>query len=472
MKRNGSRSGILRLLPLAALVVSGCGKSTEPAGPTSATPATSASGSPVPAPMTASDPTDVYRDLLEALNTKVALISTVQDIPSAKVVSDRFPEADRRHNVLADQYRNSLLTEAQRKEIEQQFGTRQAELEKAWNEHYSRVAFIPGAWENMHPELAPFADMTSYPDDAAGLEAAIIERLQKSIEIQRQVTDVETAKKWGTQYQVASARIGVLLGKHNQARGARGGKDADTPTIQQLRREFDAQRQRINGIPDAARLLNGEAPRTTTVVSLESSADWQPIVIELQSGDVVRVRNTLNQMSGINPPPPWKSHVFPELIKLLDFEPVRGSAAEALKKGWFGPQQSLQVLDAADHQQDRGFKEMLYEGVSRVPGLEEATIERLAALFPISPGKTVSLLREVGPKAEPVAQKYAGHENHEVRICVCEVLRDIGSQASQDLLKTLAEDSNKSVASKAKEALREIEKPAAQRPHLRNRKSA
>jgi hypothetical protein len=270
-------------------------------------------------------------------------------------------------------------------------------------------------------------------------------------------------------YRAATARIGVLLAGLGKARGVPGVQEANPPAVRQLRQQFDSEWQRIARLSDAARVLNGDRERVVTIVSGQSTAESAPVLAELRSGDLVRIGNTLNQMTAMNPPPVWKSQVLPDLLKLLEFERVRGSAAEVLKKGWFAPEQIGQVFDAADALQDRGYKENVYEGISQQPGLDTAHIERLATLFPESPGRTVGLLRTVGPAAEPVAQKYADHEKREVRICVCEVLRDIGSSASTEVLTKLSEDSNRSVSSKAKEALREIAKPADQRPHLRKR---
>lgn len=468
MIRPKSRECLIRMASFSALAVYGCGDSTPPPAPSVSPPsAAAATSSTARSPAASSDPIATHRQLIEALKAKVQLIAAVQDVASARAVSDRFPEAERRHRELDGQFRNSLLTDLQRQEIAQQFGSQLAELEKSWNEQYVRVVLIPGAWEHMNPELAPFADLTVYPEDAAGLESAVVGLLQKAIEIQRQVTNVETAKELSARYRASIARIGVLLARLNKARGVPGGQEADSPTVRQLRREFDAEWQRIARLSDAARVLNGEGVRA--VVAVDSTADWAPLLTELRSGDQVRVRNTLNQMGSLQPPPAWKVEVFPDVVKLLEFEPVRGSAVELLKKGWFGPDQVATVFEVADGLSDNGLKEDLYEGISRLPNLGTAEIERLAALFPTSTGRTVQLLRNVGPNAEPVAQSFAGHEKEGVRIGVCEVLRDIGSPASAEVLQKLAEDPDRGVASKANEALREIAKPDSQRPHLRDR---
>jgi hypothetical protein len=466
--RASIRRGLLAtiLLPVAA-ASSGCNKAGDAPSPSQDSGQTAVVSGAVPAEGPA-DPADTSRRLNEALDLKVQLISSVRDVASARAVASRFPEAERRHRRLDEQVRNALLNDAQRAELERQYGVRRAELERAWNDEYARVVFIPGAWEHMHPELAAFADMTVYTDDAAGLETAVVNLLQKSIELQRQVTSVETARQLSAKYRASTARIGILLSRLNKARGASGGKEAHSSTVQQLRRDFDFERKRINSLQGAGRALQGEED-AAPVVRIDKASSQSPLVAELRSGDVVRARNALNQMTGIEPLPPWRADVLPDVLRLLELDQVRDSAAEVLKKGWFGTDQITLVLDVADKQQDKGVRERLYEGVSRTPGLDRPTIERLASLFPESASRTVELLRTVGPAAEPVAQQFADHKSKEVRICVCEVLRDIGSGASTEVLKKLEKDSDDGVASKAREALREIAKPASERPHLRNR---
>jgi hypothetical protein len=470
MRMSIRRKILAALLLPAAIAISGCAKSEiASTTPGSGQSAAADVGAHQTAPAAQSDPVETSRQLIEALDRKVQLISSVHDVDSARAVAGEFPTADRLHRRLDEHLRNALLSDSDREKLQQEFGTKRAELERSWNDEYARVVFIPGAWEHMHPELAAFADMTVYPDDSAGLENGVVNLLQKAIELQRQVTSVETARQLSAKYRASTARIGILLGRLNKARGATGGKEAHSTAVQQLRRDFDFERKRINSLQGAGRALQGEEDAAPVVARVDKASGQSPLVAELRSGDVVRARNALNQMTGIEPPPPWKSEVLPDVLRLLEYDQVRDSAAEVLKKGWFDSSQVTLVLDTADKQQDMGVLERLYEGVSRIPNVDRASIERLASLFLVSTGRTVELLRTVGPAAEPVAQLYAGHEKKDVRIGVCEVLRDIGSQASTEVLKKLEQDPDKGVADKAREALREIAKPANERPHLRNR---
>ena len=68
--------------------------------------------------------------------------------------------------------------------------------------------------------------------------------------------------------------------------------------------------------------------------------------------------------------------------------------------------------------------------MSRIDGLDQESIAFLATIFNESPGDTVRVLRNLGPAAEPAVHPYAASPRAEVRKAVCEVLRDIGTEAS------------------------------------------
>ena len=75
-----------------------------------------------------------------------------------------------------------------------------------------------------------------------------------------------------------------------------------------------------------------------------------------------------------------------EVIRLFDFEPVAGSALEAIKRGWFSPSQISALKAAIPKFKDRNLHYIVYEGISRVPNLDRENIEFLASLFNENPG--------------------------------------------------------------------------------------
>lgn len=423
------------------------------------------------------DPVELTRLSLEALTEKVRLISSVHDLESAKAVSSTFPDLNTRHRLLSEKLGNRLLTDDVRQRIEAEFKQQQQELEKAWAKEYHRVAFIPGAWEHMHLELTPYADMTVLPEDAEGLEREAVRMLTQAIELSRQATDAEKALEISPRYRVATCRLSAVLTKLNVARGGTGAREAHSPQIRDLRQILDAERKRVSAFPgghDA--LVYGELPRADAqhaasgIHSLTTTqpAETDQVLQDLRSGDVPRVRNAVVRLRGMEPGP-GREAIGAEVIKFLDFEPVRGSAVEAIKHGWFGHDQIPQLREAMARLEDRGFRYSLAEGISRMNDLEPETIEFLATLFNESPGDAVRVLRNVGPAAEPAILRYADSPQVEVRKTVCELLRDIGTEASLATLQKLAQDRDRGVADKAREAIREIGKPVSQRPGLRDR---
>jgi hypothetical protein len=423
------------------------------------------------------DPVEIARQSLAALREKVQLISSVHDLDSAKAVAGTFPAASARHRQLSDKLGNRLLTDDVRQQIETEIKPEEQELGTSWAKEYHRVAFIPGAWENMHPELMPYADMTVLPEDADGLEREAVRMLTQAIELSRQVTDANKAAEVSPRYRVATCRLSPVLTKLNLARGGSGAREVHSDQIRGLRLAFDAERKRASAIEGAyAALVHGEqSPAGGTAAAAANRtpssglpAEIDQILGELRSAEIPRIRNGVIRLGGMKPGP-GREAVGAELLKLLEFEPVRGSAVEAMKQGWLGLDQIPELRDALGRLQDRGLRYSLAEGMSRIDGLDQESIAFLATIFDESPGDAVRVLRNLGPAAEPVVHPYAASPSAEVRKAVCEVLRDIGTEASLTTLQGLTEDGDRGVADKAREAIREIGKPTSQRPYLRDR---
>jgi HEAT repeat protein len=409
---------------------------------------------------------DVHRE-------KIRLIGTVQDLASAKAVSGTFPALDERHRRIEEKLGNRLLTEEVKQQLQRDFQAERDQLRGDYANEYVRVAFIPGAWEHMHPELAPLADMTEIPQDAQGLNREAVRLLTESLDILRQVTDVNKALELSPRYRVATCRIGPILGRLNTALGGSGIREVQSPQVQELRRQRDEEMNRlrmIHGAPVA--LEHGQRPVAGPVATQVTAAPQQSqsdrIVLELRSQDQRQIINTLNQLPETLPAASHEA-IGAEVIRLFDFEPVAGTALEAIKRGWFSPSQIAELKAAIPKFKDRNLHYILYEGISRTPNLDRENIDFLATLFNEEPGKAVSVLRNVGPAAQPAIFPYATSTSVEVRQCVCEALKDIGLAESLPTLEKLAQDPHPGVVSKAKEAIREIGRPISERTHLRQR---
>jgi hypothetical protein len=302
--------------------------------------------------------------------------------------------------------------------------------------------------------------------------------ITQAIELSRQVTNATKAAEVSPRYRVATCRLSPVLTKLNLARGGSGAREVHSDQIRGLRLAFDAERKRVSAIEGAyAALVHGEqSPAGGTVAaganrtpSSGLPAEIDQILGELRSAEIPRIRNAVIRLGGMKPGS-GRDEIGAELIKLLAFEPVRGSAVEAIKQGWLGPGQIPLLRDAMPRLQDRGMRYNLAEGMSRMDGLDQESIEFLATIFEESPGDAVRVLRNLGPAAEPAIHPYAASTRVEIRKAVCEVLRDIGTQASLPTLQELTEDQDRGVADKAREAIREIGKPNSQRPVFRDRR--
>jgi hypothetical protein len=427
---------------------------------------------PAPADDLPDDPVELSRLSNEIHREKIRLIASVQDLETAKAVCGTFPAVNERHRSIEEKLGNRLLSADMKQQLERDFKAERDQLRGEYAKEYVRVVFIPGAWEHMHPELAPLADMTVIPQDAPGLEREAVRMLAESLAILRQVTDVNKALELSPRYRVATCRIGSVLGRLHAALGG-GVQERQTPQIRELRRLREEEERRLGMIHGALAALQHGRPPTTDTLGSQVAANPQAsqsdrIVQELRSQDQRQIVNTLN-------PLPETIHaadheaIGAEVIRLFDFEPVAGSALEAIKRGWFSPSQIPELKAAIPKFKDRNLHYIVYEGISRVPSLDRENIEFLASLFNENPGIAVSVLRNVGPPAQPVIFPYATSTSVEVRQCVCEALKDIGLEESLPTLEKLAEDSHPGVASKAKEAIREIGRPVGERTHLRKR---
>ena len=415
------------------------------------------------------DPLELARQALAAQQECIRLISSVTDIESAKTVADSYPQIDRRHRLLEEKLGRLLIPAAVQQQLDREFKPQQQELRQQWGHEFNRVAFIPGAWEHMHPELASYADMTVIPQDQAGLEQHATRLLAQAIELVRQVTDVNKALELSPRYRVVSNKIAPVLMKLNVANGGSGAREVQSPTIKALRKQHDEERRRLSSIAGANNALRyGERPVAGTAVAgpAGNASAIEQTVAELRSGDSTRVINALIRLDQVNPAQE-RAPVCAEALKLLAHERVRGTAVDSIKKGWFAPSQISQIIAAMPMLEDRGLRYQLAEGIAKTPNLDRETIQFLATLFDENPGQAVHVLRIVGPPAEPVIQAYAASSNVEIRKAVCEALRDIGSDASLPTLEKLTKDSDRGVADKAQEAIRGIGRPLEQRHHIR-----
>ena len=456
---------------------------TQSAQPASTPPATTQSppvhrtanlASPPPAEALPDDPLELARLAVEAHAEKVRLISTVHDLETAKAVSGTFPAVDTRHRLLEEKLGSRLLSDEVKRQLDEQFKARRDELQKDYAREYVRVAFIPGAWEHMHPELTPFADMTVIGPDAASLEREAGRMLTESIRLMQQAGDVEKALELSPRYRVATCRLGPVLGRLNVASGGSGIREIQPPQVTALRRRREQEERRFLSLPGVYHALRyGERKPQVgggpVIAANPAAAQTDQIVADLRSQDRTRIINALNRLPHTSPDPAH-AVIAAEVLPLLEFEPVRGSAAETIKRGWFSPSQIPEICSAISKLEDRGFRYMLAEGIARTPDLDADNIAFLATLFDEDPGRAVSVLRIVGPASETVAHQYALSPKVDVRKCVCELLKDIGSEASLSVLQKLTQDTDRGVSAKAQEAIREIGKPLNQRPHLRDRR--
>lgn len=464
--------------PMPAAPAAGAQPATAARAVPAATPATTSAATSASAAASAAllpdDPVELARLSVETQTEKVRLIASVHDLESARSVSGTFPAIDERHRLLEEKRASRLLTEEVKQQIEREFKTQLDQLQKDYAGQYVRVAFIPGAWEHMHPELTPFADMTVIGQDVDSLEREVVRMLTESIALMRQVTDVYKALELSPRYRVATCRIGSVLSRLSVARGGSGIREIQSPQVQALRRQSEEEQKRfysMQGVYHALR-YGQRQPAAPAGPQFAGNADQirsDEIVAELRSQDTRRIINVLNRLPDTTPAPELEA-VGAEALRLLDFEPVCQSALEAIKRGWFSPSQIPELRATMPKLADRNLHYIVAEGISRVPNLDREHIEFLATLFDENPGVAVSVLRNVGPVAETVAHAYAASPKIEVRLTVCELLRDIGSDASLPVLQKLAQDSDRGVAAKANEAIREIGKPIDQRPHLRDRR--
>ena len=418
------------------------------------------------------DPVELSRMSIEAQREKIRLISSVQDLESAKAVSGTFPAVDARHRQIEKKLGSRLLSEEMKQRLERDFKPERDQLLGEYSKEYVRVAFIPGAWEHMHPELTPLADMTVIGQDAAGLEREATRLLNESLAILRQVSDANKALELSPKYRVATCRLGPILSRLHVALGG-GVNEKQPPQVQDLRRQRDEELRRLMSIQGAGdALAHGERPTATAsiprIAANPQASQIDQIVQSLRSQDRTQIINALNQLPETFPAAGHEP-IGAELIRLFDFEPVAASALEAIKRGWFGPRQIPELKGAIPKFKDRNLHYILYEGISRTPNLDRENIDFLASLFDENPGIAVAVLRNVGPAAQESIFPHATSPSVEVRQCVCEALKDIGLDDSLPTLKKLSQDSHPGVSSKAKEAIREIGRPVSERTHLRQR---
>ena len=97
------------------------------------------------------------------------------------------------------------------------------------------------------------------------------------------------------------------------------------------------------------------------------------------------------------------------------------------------------------------------------------TVNRLIEFFPPHMHNQVRAMI-AGTLKGAVSQRLVPTSDGKGRVAVCEVLRDIGTEASLPTLQGLTEVGDRGVADKAREAIREIGKPADQRPYPRDRR--
>ena len=438
-------------------------------------PATNAAGAaaaPAPVDDLPDDPVELSRLSNEAHREKIRLIASVQDLDSAKAVSSTFPAVDARHRRIEKKLGSRLLSDELKLQLERDFKAERDQLLGEYSKEYVRVAFIPGAWEHMHPELTPLADMTVIPQDAAGLEREATRLLNDSLAILRQVTDANKALELSPRYRVATCRLGPILSRLHVALGG-GVNERQPPQVQALRRQRDEELRRllsVHGAGDA--LSHGERP--TPIASIPRIAanpqqsDADRVIAALRSQDRVQITNTLNLLPDTFPAAEHEA-IGAEVIRLFEFEPLAANALESIKRGWFSPSQIPQLKEAIPRFKPTNLHYVVYEGISRTPSLDRENIDFLASLYDENPGIAVSVLRNVGPAAQESIFPYASSSKVEVRQCVCEALKDIGLEASLPTLEKLSQDSHPGVSSKAKEAIREIGRPVSERTHLRQR---
>lgn len=192
------------------------------------------------------------------------------------------------------------------------------------------------------------------------------------------------------------------------------------------------------------------------------------LLLELQSGDEVRVRNAILKLSEF-PPGPGREVIGAELVKLLPHEKVRGSAVDAIRQGWLGREQIPLVQEAMTKIRDRGMQGQLVVGISKFPDLNDETIEWISEYYNVDHGSTVESWRNIGPRAEPFIYKYLKHSQADKRKDACKVLGEIGTAASLPYLERMLNDRDRGVVAEASKAILEIQKPADQRNVLGRR---
>jgi hypothetical protein len=193
------------------------------------------------------DPAVLSQQLLDHFERRNALIRSVVDVDSAKAVADRYPAVTDRVNALEAKLRSRLLSDEERQTLDAQFKARLDEGRREWTKEFMRVAAIPGAYENMDPDLAPHADLTPFPTDGEGLLQDAIRSLTKALEAARQVQNAETARKFSGAYRAANARAAPAMAGVRRARKL-GINDRNPPQIEELVKQQDVELARIGRI--------------------------------------------------------------------------------------------------------------------------------------------------------------------------------------------------------------------------------
>ncbi|HZL89030.1 MAG TPA: HEAT repeat domain-containing protein [Pirellulaceae bacterium] len=413
-----------------------------------------------PAKVNPDDPLEQSRQLVEAHAEVIRLLSTVKDLETAKAVAGKYPAASERHRLLEEKLRNRLLTREVRLEVNRQFKKRREQLQEQWKKEHARVAFIPGALEHMDPELTPFADLTVMPDDVDGLEREILRLRARAINLLRQTTDLESAVELSANFRAVVCRLPDIHRRMFELRSRLGMVGVELPRVALQMREYEAELRRLGltpGVFDALRY--GKAPTSTPLVSEFTSeahrAECDRIIENLLAADKQQVTSALAELRETTPDIA-RERVGNLLFLHLQSHNYSSDAAEAFKRGWFSPTQMGQMSEAVVYQRDREVAFKLAEGISRVPILNREAIDFLASLLDENPAAAAVALRNVGAAAESIVQTYAASPKAEVRLTVCELLGDIGTEVSLPTLQKLTSDSDRQLAAKAHEAIGKI----------------
>jgi hypothetical protein len=233
---------------------------------------------------------------------------------------------------------------------------------------------------------------------------------------------------------------------------------------------FGANRQRISntvkigggagfggiagGPPDMGGMRRGNPPpQPPPPPKVLTNADIDRLLTDLKSGEPFRQQKAAIDLRLANAEHPRRKEIAVALeanMGLANFVP-RDSAAQALAV-WAVKDNVPALLKAIDHE-SFVVRDSAMEALGKLK--EERAAEPLAKKLPRFETRAAAskTLKALGPGAESAVLPYLEHEQWDVRLEACQILKEIGGAKSVPALEKATSDSNGSVALVARQAL-------------------